>query len=236
MIVKKLLPASIAAATLAAGMTFSTTASAAGELSAGVGVASSYLWRGYDLGAGTPAVSGDLTYSISGLHVGTWVSSGDLNAGTEYDLILGYGGEAGDFNYDITLVNYVYPTGGLGPGYVADGEADIGDFSDAILTLGYGPVSFSWYKPVGDGSGGDYTYYSLSAGFGQFSALVGMHKDNGDCPADVDTGAGETCDSVHLDLSYAYNDNLSFTLSQFVADEPVNDDLKMVVSYSIPIQ
>lgn len=231
MIVKKLLPASIAAATLAAGMTLSTTASAEGELAASVGIASSYLWRGYDLGSGTPAVSGDLTYSISGLTVGTWVSSGDTSGGTEYDLFIGYGGSAGDFSYDLTLINYVYPTG---TGYTADGETDIGELSDAILTLGYGPVSFSWYSPIGEGSGGDYEYYTLSAGFGQFSALLGMHKDNGDCPADTDPG--DTCDSVHLDLSYAYDDNLSFTISQFVSDEPVGDDLKLVVGYSIPLK
>ncbi len=185
------------------------------EVSASVGVASTYLWRGYDLGSGTPAVSGDLSYSEGGFYTGVWASSGDTSVGTEYDLYAGYGMEFDSgFSVDLSVWNYVYPTG--------SDEIDMGDLTDVILSLGFAGVSFSYYEPVAGGS--DYNYYTLGYGMGDFSATLGMH-DNAD---------GE--DPMHLDISYAYNDNLSFTLSQFVADESDDDDLKVVVSYSLPIE
>ena len=189
------------------------------ETSASVAIASTYLWRGYDLGSGTPAVSGDISYSTSGFYVGAWASSGDTSAGTEYDLYAGWGMEMDAFSIDVMLINYLYPTGN---GYTADGETDFGDFSEVILTVGLGPVSVSYYDNIASGTG--YEYYTIGTGFGQFSATLGMH-DN----------PGTSEDPMHLDLSYSYNDNLAFTVSQFISDEPGGDDLKFVVSYSIPL-
>lgn len=202
------------------------------EVSASVGVASTYLWRGNDLGSGTPAVSGDLSYSQAGAYGGVWVSSGDDVFGTEYDLYVGYGASVGDFSIDASLWSYNYPTG--------ESEIDFTDASDFVLSLGYGPVSLALYEPIGDdNSSGDYRYVTLGASFGQFSVTAGLHADNATvdgaapCPADED---GDTCDPIHINLDYAYNDNLTFTLSQFVADEAADDDLKVVVSYSLPIE
>ena len=141
------------------------------EVSGSVGVASTYLWRGLDLGSGTPAVSGDLKYSAAGFYTGVWGSSGDTTFGTEYDLYVGYGGSLGEFSYDLSVWNYVYPTG--------PAEIDIFDLADTVVSLGYGPVSFAAYIPVGDGSGGEnnYMYYTLGGSIGSFSLLVGMHQD-----------------------------------------------------------
>lgn len=206
------------------------------EVSASVGVASTYLWRGVDLGSGTPAVSGDLTYSNSGFYTGVWASSGDTAAGTEYDLYAGYSFEAGDFSVDASVWSYNYPTG---PGYTDDGETDFTDVSDFILSVGYGSVSFGWIEPIGDdNSSGDYRYLSLGASVGKFSLTAGIHLDDengagGNAPCDA--GESETCDPVHINLDYAFNDNLTFTLSQFVIDEAADDDLKVVVSYSLPL-
>lgn len=183
------------------------------EVSASVAVASTYLWRGYDLGSGTPAVSGDITVSEGGFYAGVWGSSGDEALGTEYDLYAGWGGEFGGLSVDLSVWNYIYPTG--------DAELDFGDASEVILGLGFGPVSFTYYDNVAGGSG--YEYYTLGAGFGSFSATLGLH----------DNPEGE--DPMHLDISYAYNDNLSFTISQLVEDEDEGDDLKFVVSYSLPL-
>jgi len=48
------------------------------DVSASATVSTSYLWRGYDLGSGTPAFSADLVYSHeSGFYGGLWISSGD---------------------------------------------------------------------------------------------------------------------------------------------------------------
>lgn len=211
---KKVLSNSVAAVVLAtAGLAVSTTASAAPEVSASAAVASTYLWRGYDLGSGTPAVSGDLSVSMGGAYAGIWGSSGDTAVGSEYDLYAGYGMEIGGLTIDLSVWNYNYPTG--------PSEIDTADLSEVILSLGYGPFSFAYYDNVAGGSG--YEYYTLGASFGQFAVNVGKH----------DNVVGD--DPVHVDLSYAYNDNLSFTVSQFVADESDDDDLKFVVSYSIPI-
>lgn len=225
---RKTLASSIAASVLAASALVPV---ANAEVSGSVGIASTYLWRGLDLGSGTPAVFGDLNYSTSGFYTGVWGSSGDTVAGTEYDLYAGYGGSVGDFSYDFSLWNYVYPTGQF--------EHDFGDISDAVVSLGFGPVTAAAYIPIGkENSPGDYMYFTLGATFGAFSVLAGLHQDNpvdggaAPCPADE---TSDSCAPIHLNASYAYNDNLSFTLSQFIADDADGDDLKFVVSYSIPI-
>lgn len=233
----KTLIASSVAAVMAAGVI--APAQAEVEVGASVGIASTYLWRGADLGSGTPAVSGDLNLSASGFYAGIWGSSGDTSAGTEYDLYAGYGGSVGDFSYDVSLWSYNYPTGA---GYTEDKETDFTDFSDAVVSLGYGPVAFAAYIPVGkDNSSGDYMYYTLSADIGAFSILAGMHSDDAagggavaQCTPE-EAAAGDSCSPIHLNVSYAYNDNLSFTVSQFIADESDDDDMKFVVSYSLPL-
>lgn len=220
---KKLLASAVTVCGLACA---AVTPVAQAEVSASVGVASTYLWRGEDLGSGTPAVSGDLNYSNSGFYTGIWGSSGDTSNGTEYDLYLGYGtsfGESDLFSVDLSVWNYNYPTG--------NEETDFGDLTEVILTLGVGPVAFSVYDNVAGDHG--YMYYTLGGSVGDFSMTVGMHDaKSGDNCGEVET---EECQTVHVDLSYAYNDNVSFTLSQEVADENPNDDLKFVVSYSLPI-
>lgn len=210
------------AGSVAAVMAVGSIAPAANaELSASAGVASTYLWRGVDLGSGTPAVSGDLTYSAGGFYTGIWGSSGDTSAGTEYDLYAGYGGEAGSFSYDISIWNYLYPNGG-------SQEDTVGDLTEVILTLGFAGVSFSWYENVAN-EGGDesYRYYTLGYGFDKYSVTLGHHDTE-------DTALSMT----HLDVGYAYNDNLSFTFSQVIKDQDdsFDDDLKFVVSYSLPIE
>ncbi|MFP5383474.1 MAG: TorF family putative porin [Gammaproteobacteria bacterium] len=65
---------SLLAATVAGAAVVSIPAAA--EVSANAAVANVYLWRGLDLGAGVPAVSGGLDYGHeSGLYAGVWGSS-----------------------------------------------------------------------------------------------------------------------------------------------------------------
>ena len=198
------------------------------EIAASVSISNMYLWRGNDLGNGDPAISGDISASMAGLYTGLWASSGDSESGNEWDAYIGYGGEVEGFSYDIMLVTYVYPSNQVQ-------DDTFGDLSEVILTLGFGPVSFSYYDNVAGATG--YEYYTLSASAGAFSGTIGYHDPEAD-------GA----DATHLDLTYSYNDNLSFTLSQIV-DTPddancapgfsvysgCDDDLKMAVSYSLPI-
>jgi uncharacterized protein (TIGR02001 family) len=198
------------------------------EVAASVAISNMYLWRGNDLGNGDPAISGDIKASMAGLYGGLWASSGDSASGTEWDAYAGYGGEVEGFSYDIMLATYVYPSNQVQ-------DDTFGDLSEIIITLGFGPVSFSYYDNIAGANG--YEYYTLSASVDKFSAKLGYHD-----PEPSGTQA------THLDLSYAYNDNLSFTLSQII-DTPddancapgfsvysgCDDDLKMAVSYSLPI-
>lgn len=210
-------------------------------LSASAGVASAYLWRGIDLGDGSAAVSGDIHYSMSGAYAGVWGSSGDSSFGSEYDLYAGYGLEVGGLGIDLSVWNYNYSDDAWGNSYRDDTTAEN---SDVILALSMAGATFKAYNQV---AGGSAEYYTLSYGMNGVTGLVGYHDQSG--------GAE---DYTHLDLTYAYNDNLSFTVSKIVDDADDNllvdddddistpdidadelggdDDLIFVVSYTLPIK
>ena len=233
---KKLSQAIVLASAMTAGLVAVNTAQAEVEVSASAAVSSMYLWRGLDLGNGGAAVSGDLSVSAEGAYAGVWTSSGDNSWGNEYDLYLGYGAEMGDFSYDVSLWTYVYPSSAGGADQ-PDSRGNTFDKSEAVVSLGYAGASFSYYYPIGAESNDDASYFTLGYGYEAFSATVGFADDGDE-------------NYTHLDLSYAYNDNLSFTLSKVVdqsvdidkydptdpdAAEPVDEDLKVVVTYSLPI-
>jgi uncharacterized protein (TIGR02001 family) len=192
------------------------------EVTGSMGIASSYLWRGYDLGSGTPAVSGDLKFSASGFYTGVWASSGDTLNGTEYDLYAGYGGSVGEFKYDVSYWTYSYPTGSA-----QDDLGTPGKLSELVTSFGYGPVSVFYLKNLatpGDGDG-DYSYYGLKGTAGAFTATLGQH--------DLE----DSQELTHFDVSYAYNSNLSFTVSIPVGvadgyEKP--SDPTIIASYSVP--
>lgn len=227
-LINKTLVGAVATATLAAV----TTVPAHAEVSASAGIASSYLFRGLDLGSGTPAVSGALNVSGKGFYSGIWGTSGDEARGSKYELSAGYNGKLGGFSYGLGAISYNYPT-------LANSE--FGDYSDAVINLGYGPVAFGAYIPLGkEDSSGDYAYFTLGTSYRDFSFLLGVHSEDtaggGVVGCEVDQGSSKRkCTPVHLDVTYAYNDNLSFTVSQFISDGPVEDKLKFVVSFGIPI-
>ena len=205
-----------------------------GEVEASAAVANMYLWRGVDLGryskadfkkgsvvesggGGVGAISGDINYSNSGFYAGVWASSGDSNVGTEYDLYAGYGTEFAGVSFDLNVTTYIYPSN-------PDGSRDNpGEFTEVILSLGFAGASATIYDNVAGGSG--YAYYTLGYELDAFSVLFGKHDKPG----------VEDEDTSHLDLSYAYKDNLSFTVSQQVDEEIDNKKAKFVVSYSLPI-
>lgn len=187
------------------------------EVSASVGVANMYYWRGMDLGGGA-ALSADVNYSVNGFTVGAWTSSGDEGLGTEYDLYVGYGGEIGDFSYGLSVISYNYPNSEISPG----------DYTEAVATLGYGPLTVTYYDAIAAKvaplDGDDYNYATAALTFGSFTVLYGVHEN----------------DSSHIDLTYAYNDNLSFTVGAVVDDGDfatyVTDEPTFVVSLSLPIK
>lgn len=173
----------IAAATIT---TFGLAAApAAVSLEASASLATSYLWRGLELGNGDAALAVDLSGSTGAVSYGLWVSSGDNTGGTEYDLYASYGGSVGDIGYSIGYASYNYPTTGVG----------FDDNAEYIYGLSYGPASVTVFDQK-DGDG-EYTVIGYEAG--AFSFAYGDH--------DAD-------DLQHFDVSYSVNDSLSLTVSK----------------------
>lgn len=223
---KKLTQAIALAGVMTTGLTATTSVFAEDvEVSASAAVASMYLWRGADLGGGA-AVSGDLSASMGGLYTGVWMSSGDGSFGQEYDLYVGFGGEVEDFSYDISAWSYVYPGDDA-----TNSEGNTFDLTEVIASVGFMGASFSYYFPVAGDGNDDYSYLTLGYGIDAYSVTLGMHDD----PDDF-LGNG-TLGYTHVDVSYAYNDSLAFTASKIISTEEADadDDLKLVVSYSLPI-
>ena len=244
------------AGAMLATQTVSAKEFAGGEISGSAAVSNLYLFRGVDqgYGAGIGAVSGDLVYSHeSGAYAGAWATSG-FSGGQELDVFLGYGIELdGGLSIDLNVTSYVYAGDDYGFGNSSGAADQVGDLSELILTVAYSTddysVSFQYADNVADGASdllNGYTYTAISFGYGDISATFGTQ--------DLNEADGQTYDDdiSHLDLSYSYNENLSFTFSKIVSvdDEnnvnkmdsipgqtfPVDDDMLFVVTYSLPIE
>lgn len=185
------------------------------EVSAAVGASNMYYWRGLDLGNGDAAVWGDLKVSSeAGVYGGVWMSSGDAALGQEYDLYVGYGTSVGDFGIDVSYWTYSYPSAPA-----AEPPAP-GDLAEVVIALSYGPATFTHYEGLSDLE--DYTYDTIGLTFDAFGIKYGVHE----------------FDYSHLDLSYAFNDRISFILGAPVddVDGTFNDEMKFVVNYAMPIE
>ncbi len=201
----------------------------AAEVGASVSAANMYYWRGLDLGSGDPAIIGDINVSESGFYAGLWASSGDAGMGTEWDFYAGYGFEAGPVSVDLNYTTYMYPSAAEPVGF--------NDLSDVAVTLGFAASDELSFKAMyrhglSDLGDVDYSYATLSASYNAVTLLVGMHSDD-----KVKAGAGSYDELTHVDLSYAYNDNLSFTLGKVIddVDDTFNDEVKFIVTLSLPL-
>ena len=232
-LIKKISPIALAVSMAVGGAVVPTIASA--EMSANLGIANMYLWRGQNLTPDGPQVSGGIEFSgDTGLYGGLWTSN--ETGGHETDLYVGFGGEAGDLSYDISYWQYLYPedtsdatTADLGTGEVStiSTPVDLGDntVSDIVLGLGYAGVGLTFYVASETQGGPDATYITLDYGMGDYSFLFGTW--------DVDAPDSEYS---HIQVSYAVNDNLSLTVSKASDDGAgVEEDPLFVVSYSIPL-
>lgn len=215
--VKKLLAYTAAASALLAGNL--AMASADGKLSASATVSNAYLWRGIDLGKGAAAVSGDLIYSMAGAYGGVWMSSGDSGLGQEYDLFAGYNTKMGEVTLDLSLWNYNYSD-------LDERNDTTGELSEVVLSVSAYGANISILDNVAGAPG--YYYYTFGYGMNDVSAKLGFHSFDND-----------NDNMTHLDVSYAYNDNLSFTVSKVVDEEvegTYDNDPIFQVSYKLPIK
>ncbi len=216
----------IAAATLT---TFGlATAPAAVALDASASVATSYLWRGTELGNGDAALAVDLSGSTGAVSYGLWVSSGDSSS-TEYDIYASYGGSVGEIGYSIGYASYNYPSTGVA----------FDDSAEYVYGLSYGPVSATYF----DGKDSEASYTAVSYSAGAFTFTYGEADDvveAADALAEVvyegvvlqeaaDAVAAGMATRTHFDVSYAVNDSLTLTVS-----EPEDAETIVVASYTLP--
>jgi len=236
-LMKKLTPVALATSMALGGLMAPGAASA--EVSASINIANMYLWRGVNLTPDAPAFSGSLDYAHdSGFYAGVWGTNED--DGIETDLYLGFGGEAGDFNYDVSYWYYMYPEEGFsgeGPviAQVADPTQpgptnnDLSDtsLSEFVIGLGFKDLTATFYVSSETQGGSDYVYYTLDYTIGDYNILYGAWS--------YDKAGND--EYSHVTLTYAYNDNLTFGVS--VAQEDITDGVEtdplFLVSYSIPV-
>ena len=192
-------------------------------------IATTYLWRGTDLGGAIFSAAADYSHD-SGAYAGIWAASGDIALGNEYDVYVGFAKEFGDFSVDLQLMTYVYNRATDDNDNDIDGS--IGENSDAIISLGFMDAYVSYYQKLQDE---DSSYVKAGYSIAGADLVVGVQDD------------GDGAEYTHFDISYGLTDELSITVSKVVdtgsdkaavtdwgVDE--GEDAIVVMSYSLPIQ
>jgi uncharacterized protein (TIGR02001 family) len=217
---------SLIAAAVAGAAVVSTPAFAG--VSATAGVASLYLWRGQNLGGGTPVVSGSLDYGHdSGIFAGVWGSSGDTTNGHEIDLYAGYGYSSDAMSFKVTAYDYTYPRGALQ-----------GALQEVVLSFGASGAFVDVIVGMGDFEEANYVDFGYT--MDKITGKVGMMMADDTMCTPAAIAAGLSCNYTHVDVTYAYNKNLSFTVSGVAdADDGAAvagiEDPLFVVSYALPL-
>jgi uncharacterized protein (TIGR02001 family) len=210
------------------------------DISPIVDISNMYLYRGEDLGGGDAQVSGGVRANAGGFYTGVWATSASDG---EYDLYLGTAYDLGrDFSVDVSVWTYTYP-------HVPELDAP-GQSSEVFLTLAWKMLSFTAVDNIAGNAG--YNYFAIAGSYQQFSATLGLGNPDttrnvlSNDPTLENYAGNADVDYVHLDLTYAYNDRLRFTVSQIVAQddleigetkyEDLHEDATLfALAYSIPL-
>ncbi len=151
---KKLLASSAIAVVAAAGF----AAPAMADLSANVGFASEYYYRG--ILQKSSSASAGLDFEAGGFYVGTWAA--DVGDGLETDVYGGYNLELGEFTVSAGFTGYYYS----------------GDFDETYeeinLSAGWSFLSVGYSVGEWDGDGGqDYDFFEITAEHNGFYGKYG---------------------------------------------------------------
>jgi len=151
---KKLLASSAIAVVAAAGF----AAPAMADLSANVGFASEYYYRG--ILQKSSSASAGLDFVAGGFYVGTWAA--DVGDGLETDVYGGYNLELGEFTVGAGFTGYYYS----------------GDFDETYeeinLSAGWSFLSVGYSVGEWDGDGGqDYDFFEITAEHNGFYGKYG---------------------------------------------------------------
>lgn len=195
----------LTASMIGAGALAGTPLASAAEPNVTAGFSASniyYLWRGIDLGTGDAQVAASLDVdSGMGAYTGVWTSSSLSGAGQEYELYAGYSADlTEDISVDASVANYIYPQQDK-----SISQTGFADFSEAIVSVNAYGAGLSYYHDI---TSADYQYMTASYSYNAFSATLGRHSFDEDSPS---PSYGE--DMTHLDVSFQFNDELSFIAS-----------------------
>ena len=176
-------------------------------VSANVGFATDYIWRGMTQTSGDPAMSGGFDYaSDGGFYAGIWGSNVSFSegAGSELDVYFGYAFETeSGLGIDISYVDFMYP-----------GDSGL-DFQEIGIGLSYSDFGFGYYA----GQDGSPDYMDVSYAFGDFSVSYGDYDTYG---SNILLGYGFSCGQYDCGLAY----------SDFSAEEDGMDEDALVFSVS----
>ena len=171
--VTRFIPAAIAASIFAASL---NVAPAAAEVSANVGYASEYYFRG--ILQKESSASAGVDYEEGGFYLGSWAA--DVGDGLEVDLYTGYGME---FDSGLSL--------GVGfTGYYYTGEFD-DTYEEINLSAGFGALSleYSIGEWKGFGTPADYTFAAIT-----YETEIGFYGTYGTF--------GDEADGDYFELGY----------------------------------
>lgn len=142
------------------------------SVSANVGIATDYLWRGASASGNEAVVYGGMDYEGEGFYAGVWTSTcGDNGSGTETDVYVGTNVNG----FDIGFIKYEY--------------AGSGDFSEYYVGYTYQGFDLFYAQDTDDSSS---DFYSIS--YGLPTVIEGVD-------ASVTYGDDGSADYIQLDLS-----------------------------------
>ena len=171
---------------------FLSASAAHADVSANIGFASDYYYRG--IFQAQSSASAGIDYEQDGFFAGTWAA--DVKDGLEIDGYFGYGGEVGEFGYSVGYTGYLYS----------------GDFDDTYQEINLGSsfgllsldVAIGKYKNF-SGPTQDYTYCALTLekdGF--YGKYAGFSQDmSGEY---FELGYSTTVAEIDLGLTLVFND------------------------------
>jgi len=232
-------------ALVAAAVTSSllTSQAALAEVSANFGATSNYVWRGVSQSNDIASVSGGIDYADdSGFYAGTWVGSLSDNengfAGAETDLYFGYGGESGNFTYDVGYIYYLYT------------DIEDGDFGEIYFNGGVGNFGFGIAYTVNSQLEGEGAFDSgdvfLNASYGgidlgndfELGLTLGYYAFDVD-GTEFEVAVGDVLITESVDVNYSYvqadisKGDFTFSISKASDSAIADEDLKLVASWGI---
>ena len=197
------------------------------QLTAGVDLYSSYVWRGTKFGG--PCIQPSVKYTAEGLTAGIW-GSYDVTGYKETDPYISYSLPIG---LSLGVTDYYY-------------EGDLTDFSDTTgshafeVNLGYTlkgltlSGNYILNQAGGAGSMGGDLYFQATYAFKSFSAFVGagngwhtLNKDNGDDKFNI-------CNiGIQASKTIEVTDKFSIPVTGQIIINPDNKKIYMVVGISL---